>query len=108
MFFLFLQPQGRLLLGTWQAILYIELDGGKQRNLIVQTATPRAKAVAILLARETAVVTKNCRFPPHSLWVGRMSPVIINREKQFIDKYNGIIPKLSEGKKSENTHFKNS
>ncbi len=28
---------GRLLLGTWQAILYIELNGGKQRNLIVQT-----------------------------------------------------------------------
>jgi len=28
--------EGRLLLGTWQAILYIELDGGKQRNLIVQ------------------------------------------------------------------------
>jgi len=30
--------EGRPLLGTWQAILYIELDGGKQRNLIVQTA----------------------------------------------------------------------
>lgn len=28
--------EGRLLLGTWQAILYIELDGGKQRNLIGQ------------------------------------------------------------------------
>lgn len=27
---------GRILLGTWQAILYIELDGGKRRNLIVQ------------------------------------------------------------------------
>ena len=27
---------GRLLLGTWQAILYIELDGGKSRNLTVQ------------------------------------------------------------------------
>ena len=26
----------RLLLGTWQAVLYIELDGGKRRNLIVQ------------------------------------------------------------------------
>lgn len=30
--------KGELLLGTWQAILYIELDGGKKRNLIVQTA----------------------------------------------------------------------
>ena len=28
---------GKLLLGTWQAVLYIELDGGKQNNLIVQT-----------------------------------------------------------------------
>jgi len=27
--------EGRLLLGTWQAILYIELDGGKQRNIII-------------------------------------------------------------------------
>ena len=28
--------EGRLLLGTWQEVLYIELDGGKRRNLIVQ------------------------------------------------------------------------
>ena len=28
---------GNLLLGTWQAVLYIELDGGKKRTLIVQT-----------------------------------------------------------------------
>ena len=29
--------EGKLLLGTWQAVLFIELDGGKKRNLIVQT-----------------------------------------------------------------------
>jgi len=28
--------EGRLLLGTWQAVLFIELDGGKRRRLIVQ------------------------------------------------------------------------
>lgn len=27
---------GELLLGTWQSVLYIELDGGKKRKLIVQ------------------------------------------------------------------------
>jgi len=27
---------GKLLLGTWQSVLYIELDGGKKRKLIVQ------------------------------------------------------------------------
>jgi len=35
--------EGRLLLGTWQAILYIELDGGKQRNLIVQITKIRGE-----------------------------------------------------------------